>query len=66
LRPGRAHERNIPIADIKGAAVGDAASAAYHVRNLRDHVNGSDVDLLRDLDRIINLDAEVPHGAFDL
>jgi hypothetical protein len=58
--------RVIPIADIEGAAVGDAVSAADHVRNRRDRANGSDVDLLRDLDRVVDLDAEVPHGAFDL
>jgi hypothetical protein len=40
--------------------VGDSVSAADHVRNRRDRVTGSDVDLLRDLDRVVDLDAEVP------
>lgn len=58
--------RGYPRADIEGAAVGDAVSAADHVRNRRDRVNGSDVDLLGDLDRVVDLDAKVAHGAFDL
>src|SRR5688572_14746356 len=47
-----------------GRRVEGAASAADHVRNRRNFVDRSDVDLLGNLDGIIDLDAEVPHGAF--
>jgi len=40
-------------------------SAADQVRYRRERVNRSDVDLLRDLDRVIDLDAEIPDGRLD-
>lgn len=57
---------SIPIAVISTAAVGDAGSAASRVRCRRYRVSGSDIDLLSDLDRIFDFDAEIPHGTFDL
>lgn len=41
-------------------------SGADRVRFRRDRVGGSDVDLLRDLYGVIDLDTEVPNRAFDL
>ena len=52
------HLREIPIADIGGTAVGDTVCAADHFRNRGDRDNGSDVDFLRNLDRVIDLDAD--------
>ena len=46
--------------------VGDRKRAAEHVSFQGYRVNDSDVDFLRDLDRIIDLDAEIPHRALDL
>jgi transposase len=70
LMPGPAigcvFTRPLPIADIECTAIGDAERAADHVRNRWDRVMGSDVDLLRDFDRVVDFDAEIPHGAFDL
>ncbi len=68
-RPGHpraVRRRNIPFADIEGHAIGDAGSAADYVRSQEYRVRGSDVDLLGDLDGVVDLDAEVAHGAFDL
>ena len=56
----------IPFADIEGAAIGDAESAADRVCCQGYRVRRSDVDLLRDLDRIVDLDAEVAHRTLDL
>jgi hypothetical protein len=57
--------RDILIAAIRDRAVGDAKSAADRVRSQGYRVRRSDVDLLSDLDRIVDLDAEIAHGAFD-
>ena len=46
--------------------IGDAENAADHVGSQGYRVKGSDVDLLGDLDRIVDLDAEVAHRALDL
>jgi hypothetical protein len=54
----------IPITAIEGTQIGDAKSAADRVCCQGYRVR-SDVDLLRDLDSIVDFDAEVPHGAFD-
>lgn len=56
----------LPLADIEGAAIGDARRAADHVCYRGCRVKRSDIDLLRDLDRIIDLNAEIPHRALDL
>jgi hypothetical protein len=61
-----AARRSIPIAAIGNTAIGDARSAADRVRCQGYRVRGSDVDLLRDFDRVIHLDAEVAHRALDL
>jgi hypothetical protein len=57
---------SIPKAAIRDSAAGNAVSAANLVRNRVDRVSRSDVDLLGDLDRVIDLDAKVAHGGFDL
>jgi hypothetical protein len=53
-----AQSRGIPVAHIEGASIGDARGAADQVRNERYRVVMSEVDLLCDLDRIIDIDAE--------
>jgi hypothetical protein len=58
--------RKIPEAVIGITAIGGARGAADHVSSRRYRVRGLDVDLLSDLDRIADSDAEVPHSAFDL
>ena len=45
---------------------GDELPAADHVRYLRYLDEFSDIDFLGDLDRIIDLDAEISNGALDL
>ena len=44
----------------------DADGGADHVRFLRYRVSRSDLDLLSDLNRVLDLDAEIPNGALDL
>ena len=56
----------LPIAAFDGTAIGGAPSAADLVRCQGYRVSRSDIDLFRDLDRIIDLDAEVTHGSLDL
>ena len=46
--------------------VGDEFPAADHVRYLKYSDKFSDIDFLGDLDRIIDLDAEISNGALDL
>ena len=58
--------RSIPIGDIGITAFGDARSAAERVRCQGYRVRGSDIDLLGDLDGVIDLDAEISNGGFDL
>lgn len=62
----RVDRRSIPIADIERHAIGDATSAANHVRNRGECVKHSDVDFLRKFDGIVDLDAKVAHGTLDL
>jgi hypothetical protein len=50
---------------IEGTAIGDGRSAIDPVRCQGDRVKSSVVDRFSDLARIVNFDAEVPHGAFD-
>ena len=45
--------------------IGDAKSVADHVR-CRVYRGSSDIDLLGDLYRVIDLDAEIANGALDL
>lgn len=56
----------IPKAAILSVSVGDASCVAGHVRNVRYRVRGSNVDLLSNFDRIVDLNAEVANSAFDL
>lgn len=56
----------VPIAAVPRRMIGDAASAADHVRNRRNRVDRSNIDLLSYLDRVVDLDAKVANGAFDL
>lgn len=53
-------------AELRLRMIGNAGSVADDVRSVVHYVEASDVDLLRDFDRVINLDAEIPDGAFDL
>ena len=46
--------------------IGDEFLAADHVRYLSYLDDFSDIDFLGDLDRIIDLDAEISNGALDL
>jgi hypothetical protein len=55
-----------PEAVIGISGLGGTRSAADRVRCQWDRVRGSDVDLLCDFDRVIDLDAKIPHRAFDL
>jgi hypothetical protein len=57
---------DIPIAAIEDTAIGDAKRAADCVRSERYSVDASDVDLLSDLDRVVDLYAEVARRAFAL
>jgi len=61
-----AHRRIVPIAAVACRMIGDATSAADHVRNLRNSVDVSDVDLLGNLDGVIDLDAEITDRTLDL
>jgi hypothetical protein len=56
----------IPEAELAAMVSGDVLSAADHVRSQRYRVRHSDVDFLRDFDRVIDLDPEVANGALDL
>lgn len=51
--------------DAEGPAIGDAVRESVHAWNQRSRVKRSDVDLLRDLDHVVELDAEVARCAFD-
>ncbi len=51
--------RSIPLADLDPYASGDAGSIAGHVCSLGYRVNASDVDLLGDFYRVVDLNAEV-------
>jgi hypothetical protein len=62
LPSDQGNPRVIPIPEV----IGDAKSAADHFRNRRYFVRPSDIDLLGDLNCIVDLDAEVADGAFDL
>ncbi len=46
--------------------IGDELLAADHVRYLGYCVGTSDIDLLRDLDRVVDFDAKVATCALDL
>ena len=65
MRGEARRRRGYTKADIADAGIGDKTSAADHVCLLGYRVGPSDVDLLRDLDRVIHLDAEVANGALD-
>jgi len=66
LQRERARGRSIPKAAVGLIVIGGTRSAADHVRSQGHRVKGLDVDLLCDLDRIIDLDAEIPRRALDL
>ena len=58
----------VPEADVASCLVGDATravDAADHVRNGRNRVDRSDVDLLSYLDRVVDLDAKMANGTLD-
>ena len=63
---GIGFKRVIPLAEVERPAIGDAKSAADRVRYRRDRVTGSDLDLLHNLDRIVDLDAKISDGRFNL
>jgi hypothetical protein len=54
------------VADLNRSLPSDDGVQIDHVRCERHRVTRSDVDLLRNFDRVIDLDAEIPHCAFDL
>ena len=54
--------RRTPGADI---GAGNAQRTAAHVRNRSYFVRHSDIDLLRDPNRVVDLYAEIPHCALD-
>jgi hypothetical protein len=58
--------RDIPLADIAPAMLGHAKDVAEHVRCWGHCDCRSNIDLLRDLDRIVDLYAKIPHRALDL
>ncbi len=60
------HARKIPEAVIGLAMIDDGDSIADHVCCQGDRVEHSDIDLLRDLDGIIDIDTEISNGALDL
>ncbi len=62
----RCKVRSVPKADICFTVVGDVAGAAANVRYRGNSGGRLDVDLLRNFDRVIDLDAEVSDCAFDL
>jgi hypothetical protein len=65
-RQSSRHQRSIPIAVIGATLIGDAKSAADRVRSQEYRVGGSDIDLLSDFDCIVDFNAEVARGTFDL
>lgn len=58
--------RFIPQGDIERRSVGDELLVADHVRNRSQYVSRSDINFLGDLDRVVDLDAEMTNGVFDL
>ena len=58
-------DRSVPLAVIGITSVGDAGNAADRVRSQGYRVEGLDGDFLCYVDGIIDLDPEVPRGAFD-
>lgn len=54
------------LPDIERSEIGDARRSADHVRCVAYRVEPSDVDLPGDFDGVIDLDAEISNGAFDL
>ena len=63
---GRLAWRSIPIAGVEPLVIGDAMSAADHVRFVRHHVYDQMSIFSAILMAIIDLDAEVSNGALDL
>jgi hypothetical protein len=55
-----------PISGHSMSLLGDFKGVAEHVRNRWNSGDGSDIDLLRDLNCIIDLHAEIPDRALDL
>lgn len=55
----KSHKRPLPWSK-------PASRLARRPSPLMGEMQPSDIDLLRDLDSIVDLDAEVPHGALDL
>lgn len=49
------------LAEVARLGISDETRAADHFRNRRQRVTQSDVDLLGDLDRIVDLDAYAAH-----
>ncbi len=56
----------VSIAAVAFCSIGDAGSTADHVRYQRYSVSRLNIDLLRDLDRVVDLDADIPDRAFNL
>ena len=54
------------IADLAPSEIGDETVAADHVAYWGYSVEPSDVDLFSNLDRVVDLDAEIPNGTFYL
>lgn len=61
---GRCHPAQYPQGDIERHAIGYAKGAADSVRSQGYRVEASDVDSLENLDRIIDLDAQMASRAF--
>jgi hypothetical protein len=57
--------RIIPEADIGSLAAGGAAGTAVRVRSQEHRVKGTDVSLLRDFNRVMDLDAAAAHGTLN-
>ena len=59
-------DRSHTFADVEHAMIGGELLATDHVWYLGSCVGASDVDFLGNLDRVVDLNAEVANGAFDL
>ena len=60
------HPKPVTIADIACLEIGDDGVAADHDGYWGYRVEPSDLDLLSNLDRVVDFDAKISNGAFDL